>query len=558
MKNFTLLVFALIVVSLSAQETTIAPFSWHYADADLNALEVLDVETFDHDALLAEDVLIERETGRENYGRIAFEDVSPDNSGTWTHFDDGSKMWRLKFTSSDALAVSVFFDQYYIPEGAKLWVWSADRSFSDGPYDHTDNNDHGYMGTSEVFGDTAVLEYYQPADVVGELQLSTHGFGHYYTHIFDYRDEKRGGSQPCEVDVKCPEGDGYMGQINSTTRMRITDGQFLFLCSGVMMNNTELDCRQIMLTAYHCTEGVSNADLLLMQVRFNYERTGCGSGASISSHNRTGVLSLGHSNDGGGQSGSDYAVYEVEDDILEGWEIFYAGWDASGTGSVWGIGTHHPSGDTKKISSYDSPIVSDSWGFASGSHWRVSWIATETDHGVTEGGSSGSPLWNTWGQVVGTLTGGSSCCEGSENPQQGCVSNTSPDWYGKMSYHWDNNNNATTDLKEVLDPSNSGVEELFGAFAPNCDQSWLQVVELEFDDVTVFPNPTSDIVSFSIPKRFELSSIKIYNAMGQLMGVESTRFNSGELDLRGMSDGIYYLTFTTSTGQQVTKKVTVI
>lgn len=547
-----------MTVSTFAQQDFPAPFSWHFEDEALDQLETLDVGTLDRAALLAEDLVIEREMGRENYGRIIFDQVTPDNSGTWTHFDDGSKMWRLKFTSDNALAVSVFFDQYYIPEGSKLWVWSHDKSFFDGPYDHTDNNDHGFMGTSEVYEDTAVLEYYQPADVVGELQLRTHGFGHYYTHIHDYRNEERGGSQPCEIDVKCPEGDGWMGQINATTRMRITDGEFLFLCSGVMMNNTAKDCRQIMLTAYHCTEGVSNSDLLLMQVRFNYERTGCLTGASISSHNRTGVLNLGHSNDGGGQSGSDYATYEVEDDILESWEIFYAGWDASGSGSIWGIGVHHPSGDNKKISSYDSPLVSDSWGFASGSHWRVNWVETETNHGVTEGGSSGSPLYNTWGQVVGTLTGGSSCCEGSENPNQGCVGENSPDWYGKLSYHWDGNNNATTDLKEVLDPENTGDEELFGAFAPNCEVAWLGVVELEFKDVSVYPNPTSDLVTFNLPNRFELETVSVYNAMGQLMRIESPRMNTGEIDLSKMSDGIYYLTFATSDGQQVTKKVTVL
>lgn len=555
---FTLLL-ALSCLSLSAQEQLFPPHSWHFDDAELEQLAILDVGTFNHNELFAEDEVYEAETGRENFGRTIFEHVTPYNSGTWTHFDDGSKMWRLKYKSSDALATAVFFNEYYMPEGSQLWLWSYDKSFFDGPYDHTYNNDHGYMATSEVYEDTAVLEYYQPADVVGELRLKTHGFGHYYTHIFDHRDEwSRGGSQPCEIDVKCPEGDGYQGQINAVTRLRINDGQFQFLCTGVMMNNTALDCRQIMLTAYHCTEGVSTSDLALMQVRFNYERTGCGTGASVSSHNRVGVLHLGHSNDNGGQSGSDFAAYEVEDEILENWEVFYAGWDASGSGSIWGVGIHHPSGDTKKISTYDSPLISDNWGFASGTHWRVNWVETETNHGVTEGGSSGSPIYNTWGQVVGTLTGGSSCCEGSEDPNSGCVGENSPDWYGKVSYHWDGNSNPTADLKDILDPGNTGQEELFGAFAPDCSQAWLVIPEFEFKHVDLYPNPTDDVVTYNLPEKFILESVSVYNAMGQLMFIEKTTWNSGDISLRGMAEGIYYLTFATDDGQQVTKKVTVL
>ena len=44
-------------------------------------------------------------------------------------------------------------------------------------------------------------------------------------------------------------------------------------------------------------------------------------------------------------------------------------------------------------------------------HWNATFDATLNGHGVTEGGSSGSPLFNSKGLIIGTLSGGSSSCE---------------------------------------------------------------------------------------------------------------------------------------------------
>ena len=94
------------------------------------------------------------------------------------------------------------------------------------------------------------------------------------------------------------------------------------------------------------------------------------------------------------------------------------------------------------------------------SHWRLTWVATANGHGVTEGGSSGSPLFNYNNgnsRIVGTLTGGSSYCSAPN----------SPDIYGKMSYHWDQNTSTgNIKLKTFLDPNNSGVKILDGAYDP--------------------------------------------------------------------------------------------
>ena len=173
---------------------------------------------------------------------------------------------------------------------------------------------------------------------------------------------------------------------------------------------------------------------------YNYERPECGEGNGLLNRRRTGVIRLADSDDiqGNNFDGSDFLLVEVEDEIPSNWDVYYAGWDASGSGSGSGVGIHHPSGDVKKVSTYTQNTSSISLG-AFGSHWRVYWVETVTDHGVTEGGSSGSHLFNEEGLSIGTLSAGLSAC--SNGGAGAGTGPNQPDYYGKMSYHWDDNPN---------------------------------------------------------------------------------------------------------------------
>lgn len=167
----------------------------------------------------------------------------------------------------------------------------------------------------------------------------------------------------------------------------------------------------------------------------------------------TGCAKRADSGDGGGNSGSDYMLLELNSNPPAGYNVYYNGWNRQNVGSPSGASIHHPAGGRKKISTYTQQLTTTGWGI-SNTHWRVVWAATVNGHGVTEGGSSGSPIFNNSGLIVGTLTGGSSFCS----------SPNSPDQYGKMSYHW--SSNPGDNLSTWLDPVNSGVTSLAGTYAP--------------------------------------------------------------------------------------------
>ena len=84
------------------------------------------------------------------------------------------------------------------------------------------------------------------------------------------------------------------------------------------------------------------------------------------------------------------------------------------------------------------------------SEWQIeAWERLTT----TEGGSSGSGLWDENHRIVGQLHGGQAACGNSIN-----------DYYGKFSMSWDGNGSTSSAsrLSDWLDPQNTGVSTLDG------------------------------------------------------------------------------------------------
>ena len=549
MRKILLLLSLFSVVGVSAQYDENPPpsFSHHFESAPGN----VNFEGFDYDELEAEAKYFEEEEGRTMNGKIRFQDFNFFNKASVEVTADGTEIWRLHFHADGAQAVNVYFNNFHLPQGSGLWIYNEDGTFFDGPHSTEENNDHGQFMTNTVFGEDLVMEYVQPVNVVGEARLNVMGLGYIFRMAIDPLEIARGGgSDPCEVNVNCPEGDEWQCQRDSVVRLQITDGGNQFLCTGSLVNTTAKDCRQYMLTALHCVEGISASDFNFLQCKFNYERANCDGGPFSSSRNRTGAILLADSNDGGGNSGSDFALFEIEDEINDAWNPFFGGWDASGTGATSGVGIHHPAGDLKKISTFSSSLQSVFYG-GPGSHWRVIWVATETNHGVTEGGSSGSPIYNSNKQVVGTLTGGSSYCD----------TPSAPDFYGKMSYHWTNNpNSANEKLKVWLDPTNSGVNSLWGAYRPCqapslCGTVAVEESAIEDNGIAMMPNPTTGEFFVRAEQGVDVISIRVYDANGRLVAQEAMNGPVKQMNIADLEAGSYLVVFDTKLGNSMVQKL---
>ena len=87
------------------------------------------------------------------------------------------------------------------------------------------------------------------------------------------------------------------------------------------------------------------------------------------------------------------------------------------------------------------------------------WWIDAWEDGVTEGGSSGSPLFDQNHRIIGQLYGGAAACSGN-------VNNGQFDYYGRMGVSFNNG------ITEHLDPLGLGIEVLDGFPSEGCVTSF--------------------------------------------------------------------------------------
>ncbi len=465
MKNFNLLLAGLMLVFVIPVHAQISQGG--SPNSQTRALSLDDVPTtqlpaLDLEVVIAEDSEDEKAGNFPRIGRVASVDLTPENAGAWTELQDGGRLWRVALKSRDAKGLSVQFSEYNLTDGAQLFIYTPDFSQVIGALTSFNNTESGVFSTQLIAADEIIVEYYEPIPVDGK-PFRIDGLLHAYRMIPEAPSANRefGDSAGCQVNINCTEGSNWQDEKRGVVRILVFEGQYAGWCSGSLVNNTAQDCSPYVLTALHCGLNSTTSNYNQWVFYFNYESSGCANGSQSQVPNNTmsGCAKIASSNDGGGDYGSDYVLVELNNNVPQSYNAYYNGWRRNNVGSSSGVSIHHPSGDIKKISTYNSSLLSTSWGgVASNTHWVVYWNSTSNGHGVTEGGSSGSPIFDNNGYIIGTLTGGSSFCSAPN----------SPDLYGKMSYHW--NSNPGDNLSNYLDPEGTGATSLGGTYAP-CDSS---------------------------------------------------------------------------------------
>jgi lysyl endopeptidase len=422
--------------------------------------------------LADEDVIRDKQGILYRIGVAQFTNITTENSGVWTSNTDGSRTWKLRVSSEGAEALSILFQTFKIYGGTTFDVLNLNGRKVHNTMTIADVQETFTQNAALCQGDDLVLVLNEPANTQpSEIHIDR--IMHNYRSTGYGSQEKINESEACEVNVNCsPVGDTWQDEKKGVARIYVIEGNSAGWCTGSLVNNTAQNCRPYFLTALHCGVSTSAANMTQWKFYFRYESPNCtnpSTPGTLDDYFITGCVRKADSADNGGDTGSDFLLVQLGSATNESATIttlkstnfnaYWNGWNANNTATTGGTGIHHPAGDIKKISTFTGTTLSNSWGGSvQNTHWRLSWTANANGHGVTEGGSSGSPLFNnSQGYIVGTLTGGSSYC----NAQ------TSPDMYGKMSYHWTSNGTTTAkQLKPWLDPTNSGVLTLAGSYNP--------------------------------------------------------------------------------------------
>lgn len=359
----------------------------------------------------------------------------------------GELVWVGRFRSAGATAVRAVFSGLDLPAGAELYVYNA-AGEAHGPYTGRGPGHDGELVANMVTGDTVhvQLRYAGASDdySLERLRFTLAELGHIGPRFqLAFRTNPDLGSRTkafcsynasCVVNGECVGG-GTWAPIDSVRRgvahMLFKVGNSFYICSGGLLNNTASDGRPLFLTAHHCLSTQKSVNSL--ETFWDFRAGNCGDTAPCGYSYAT-MRTLYPTTLGGdllaSSSAGDYTLAELAS-VPAGPRTFL-GWSTTAVASTDGtplFRLSHPQGAPQAYSAQS--VDADS--FTCGTLPRGRFIYSQDSSGATEGGSSGSPILNAAGQVVGQLYG---ACGSNLNDECDAVNNRTVD--GAFAFYYPN------------------------------------------------------------------------------------------------------------------------
>ena len=309
----------------------------------------------------------------------------------WHTLANGWRLWSAEVISQGAVGIRLHLESVALPAGVRLLVYDpANPAAVTRAIAGERVPVEGDTWTETLFAERVVLECQVPPGTdTREVSFSITGLAHLYR-------SPRATPGPlmaagsCNKDVSCyPE---WAQQAAGVARISFVDHGDAFLCTGCLLSDTAPNSQlDYFLTAFHCV----HSQTIASTIEFDwFDQTSRCNGSPPANWPRT----SGGASFLAGSARSDFGFLRLRQNPPNG--VYRLAWSRTAPSRIETLTCiEHPAGDYKRIS-FGNLAGSDS------DFWTVGWFS-----GVTEEGSSGSPLLNASHQVIGQLYGGESSCD---------------------------------------------------------------------------------------------------------------------------------------------------
>ena len=327
---------------------------------------------------------------------------------------DGGMVWTGAVESRGATALRLHFTNFNLPDNSALYIYGLNGE-AFGPYVGRGQDDSGEFWSHTLTGPVAYvqLRHFGPIseqelqsisfDIEGAGYLSEKFLVPFYqgrtpdleglsgtmTHCPDNED--------CVEDASCYSGTALANAKKAAAAMQWVSGAWIYMCSGGLIADSDPGSQiPYFLTANHCISRQKAASSL--ECYFQYATSSCHATCQpIGNFPRT----LGSAIMDTSTSG-DHTLLQLSQNPPSG--SVFMGWTTQPVAHANGtrlFRVSHPSGMPQAYSEHD---VDDSY-IECSSLPIGEFIYSYDVLGATEGGSSGSPVMNMNGQIVGQLYG---------------------------------------------------------------------------------------------------------------------------------------------------------
>ena len=332
---------------------------------------------------------------------------------------DGTVLWTGRVAAPGASALKLHLSPFNLPESAELFVYSADgQAF--GPYTGRGPIDDGELWTNAIFGDELRLQLRVAPEDVAHTKLVIADVGYMGAAFPMATNAFCSGNAACVVNAACVSVSAVADARDAVASILFASGGGYYICSGGLIADSDASSVvPYFLTANHCVS--TSTEAASVETYFDYE-TGCSNPNCTEPYNNNGQT-IG-SQIVASNGTSDYTLLRLSSaPATPDGVVRYLGWNSSAVANSNGVGLHrisHPQCSPQAYSAHTvdtSKPTCRSWP-------RGNWIYSRDTQGATEGGSSGSPVVNGNGQIVGQLSGG---CGFNLNDECDAASNATVD-----------------------------------------------------------------------------------------------------------------------------------
>jgi hypothetical protein len=316
---------------------------------------------------------------------------------------DGGRVWSAAVRSEGAFGLRLHFSQFRLPPGTELHLFN-DKGEAFGPYVGDGPLGTGDFWSHMVRGHTVYLQLrsFGPTDLrqtsailVGVGHVGSR-FGAAVAGAKAFCDFNAG----CIENVTCYDPPEIADARNAVAHMLFVDEPNLYACSGGLINNTENDGTPYFLTANHCL----NTDAVAATLETYFQWTvPCGAACPDQWGTPIGVPSVLGATVIQSSPVSDYSLLRLSGTSAPAGTTLL-GWTSQPVANDHAVPlfrVSHPAGAPQAYTKHEVDTEAPTCLFLP----RGSWIYSRDVLGAIEGGSSGSPVVNSNGQVVGQLTG---------------------------------------------------------------------------------------------------------------------------------------------------------
>jgi lysyl endopeptidase len=321
--------------------------------------------------------------------------------------------WTGVVESPGASALRLHFVNFFLPRNGELYLYS-DEGEVVGPYTGRGPHADGEFWSHTLRGSRLTLQLsYRGGDTAGALRATRFvvaDVGHlderFVLGLLGPAAGARAGEGLCPGNAACIENascstlDPAISPARDAVALILFESRSgplsgLFICSGGLVNDTdEGSVRSYFLTANHCISRDREARSAETFFHYTTPCNGSCGGLPVESTLGASILRTGRT--------GDYTLLELDEKPPAGTVLL--GWSSSPV--AFSSGTplfriSHPAGSPQAYSQH----VVDTQRPTCTSWPRGSWIYSSDTFGGTEGGSSGSPVLNGAGQIVGQLSG---------------------------------------------------------------------------------------------------------------------------------------------------------